>query len=155
MSVCAEHMLALMRRQIFTNGNGSWFMKSTAIAQVKEILHEIVDGCISIEGGIDEDALKGAEEAVMVRTMVVIHGNQAGGKLKTKPGQDTYGKHVVAKGPSSAQSVYDLPGAWNMYDVTKGIIDNTMKETKKYFDDMIKDIATVIPDIIIGHITGG
>lgn len=99
--------------------------------------------------------MQGAEEAIFVRTMVVIHGNQAGGKLTSKPGQDTYGKHVVAKGPSSAQTVYDLPDSWNMGDVTKGIIENTMKEVHKYFRAMLDEIMDHTLEIIAANITGG
>ncbi len=156
MEICAEHLMRIMRRQIEENGVGSWFMRNTAIKQVKEILHEVVDGKITIECGIDEAALKGAEEAVYVRTMVVLHGNEAEGKpLKTKPGQDTYGKHVTNKGPSSARTVHNLPASWSFGDVTAGIVENTMKEVKKYFDDMLEAIAEHIPVIIENYFTGG
>lgn len=155
MTVCAEHMMRIMRRQIEDNGNGSWFMRNTAIAQVKEILHEVTDDHISIYGGIDEAALKGADEAVFVRTMVVLHGNQAGGKLTTKPGQETYGKHVVAKGESTAATKYSLPESWNMYDVTSGIMKNMYLEVQKYFKAMLAEISAGVPAIISGYLTGG
>ena len=152
MTICAEHMMRIMRRQIEDNGNGSWFMRNTAIAQVKEILHEVTDDHISIYGGIDEAALKGA---VFVRTMVVLHGNQAGGKLMSKPGQDTYGKHVVAKGESGAVTKYSLPESWNMYDVTSGIMANVYLEVQKYFKTMLAEISAGVPAIVSRYITGG
>ena len=141
MTTCAEHLLRIMRRQIEDGGNGSWFMRHTALAQVKEILHEVTDEHIKIRGGIDEDELKGAAEEVYVRVMVVLHGNQANpGDWTTKPGEDTFGKHVVAKGPSLARSKHPLPESWRQFDVSGGIIDNTMKEVEKYFSDMISAI---------------
>ena len=51
-----------------------------------------------------------------VRTMVVIYGNQAGGKLTSKPGMSTFKKHVRGYGPSTAKTKYDLPDGFKPED---------------------------------------
>lgn len=140
MTECAERMVDIMKRQIEMNGsaNGSQLMVMSAVDQVKIILHDIVDGKIGINVGIDEGALRGASEELFVRVMVVLHGNQAGGPLYTKPGQDTYKKHVTNKGPSTAKDVYALPAGFNKNtEIVPGVMYNTMNQILKYFNDMI------------------
>ena len=154
MNQTSDKLIEIMKIQIDTNGNGSKIMRSDAIRAVREISREVAEDHITIEAGFDEAMAASMAKDFYVRTMVVIHGNQAGGPIHTKPGQSTWKKHVIGYGMSGAKSVYDIP-QFNQNDVSKKIVDNTMKEVKKYFKEMLDALCKIIPGIIASYFGGG
>lgn len=156
MSQTSDILITLFRKEIDRNGNGSSDMKRDAKVVVHEILHEVAEDHITIEAGFDEAMAHSMASDYYVRTMVVIYGNQAGGKLMSKPGRSTFKKHVRGYGPSGAKSVYKLPEGFNQIDASAGIRDNTMKDIEKYFEVMIIKINVSLTGEFFGQfITGG
>ena len=133
MSHNSDILLNLYKLQIDKNGNGSSFMKSEAKKVVHEILHEVAADHITIQAGFDEAMARSMARDFYVRAMVVLHGNQAGGPLETKPGTATFRKHVIGPYTSNAKTIYPLPAGFNQGDVSDGIQDNVMKDIEKYF----------------------
>jgi len=147
-------LVEIVQYEIMKNGNGSKIMRLSAASEVKETRREITDEMIILEAGIDLDALKGSEP-IFVRVSVVLHGNQAGGPLKSKPGQDTWTKHVGYKRLSPAKTVFDLPDGFNQDDVSeqietevsKQISENASKQIDKYaktFADNVRQALNAI-----------
>jgi hypothetical protein len=156
MQETVDIMLIIMKKEIDKNGNGSSDMKADAKTMVREILHEVAEDHISVDAGFDEAMANSMARDFYVRVMVVLHGNQAGGVLYSKPGASTFKKHVRGYGPSTAKSVYKLPDGFNQLDASDGILNNTMKEIEKYFEVMIAKLATMLTGDFFGQfITGG
>lgn len=156
MSQTSDILINIFKKEIDRNGNGSSDMKADAKRIVHEILHEVAKDHITIEAGFDEEMAHSMASDYYVRTMVVIYGNQAEGKLTSKPGMSTYKKHVRGYGPSTAKTVYKLPAGFNQMDASEGIRDNAMKEIEKYFDVMIAKINITLTGEFFGQfITGG
>lgn len=156
MKETSDIMITLFQKEIDRNGNGSSDMKGDAKTLVREILHEVAADHITIDAGFDESMAQSMARDFYVRTMVVIHGNQAGGKLTSKPNMSTFKKHVRGYGPSTAKTVYDLPKDFNQEDASKGIRGNVMKEIEKYFEVMIIKINAALTGDFFGlFITGG
>ena len=156
MSETSDILILLFKKEIDRNGNGAKIMKDDAKSVVREILHEVANDHITIEAGFDEEMARSMAKDFFVRVMVVIHGNQGGGRLTSKPGMSTFKKHVIGYGPSTAKTKYDLPEEFNQMDVSRGIRDNVMKDIEKYFDVMIAKISDALtPDFFSMFITGG
>lgn len=102
---------------------------------------------ISFEVGIDESVISGMAEEFYTRVMVVLHGNQGGGPIWTKPGMQTFSKHVLSKRESRAREparplpFFDQPG-----DRAGAMLDNAMKEIEHVFNDAIAAVAAAISD---------
>lgn len=156
MSQTSDILITLFQKEIDRNGNGSKFMRSDAKSMVREILHEVTEDNIKIEAGFDEGTARSMAKDFYVRVMVVIHGNQAGGTLHSKPGMSTFKKNVVGYGKSGAETVYDLPSWFNQPDISGILRDNVMKEIEKYFEVMlIKINESLTGDFFAQFITGG
>ena len=156
MSQTSDILITLFRKEIDRNGNGSRDMKQDAKVVVREILHEVAEDHITIEAGFDEAMARSMATDYYVRIMVVIYGNQAGGKLTSKPGMSTFKKHVRGYGPSTAKTKYDLPDGFNQTDASQGIRENAMKDIEKYFEVMIIKINESLTGDFFGQfITGG
>lgn len=135
----ADTMVVIIRKEIMNNGNGSTFMRQTAANAVEKELTKSTSTEVEYEIGFN-DAVMGVDE-LFVRIMVVMHGNQAHGRLWTKPGSLTYKKHVTGPSESSAQSTHPLPEGFNWTeDITQHVIDNADKEIKHLFDACINQI---------------
>lgn len=141
LSELSDYLVRIVRGEIWLNGNGSHLMRLYADAAVKETKREITNTNVTLEVGIKMDELP---EDGFVRVSVVLHGNQAGGPLMTKPGQITWTKHVLAKHKSTAQTSYLLPDGMNqgekMDDILKNIEENIKHESKKYVDNFIEAV---------------
>ena len=156
MSQTSDIMVTLFKKEIDRNGNGSSFMRSDAKKVVHEILHEVAQDHITIEAGFDEAMAASMAKDFYVRVMVVIHGNQAGGPLTSKPGMHTFKKNVVGYGLSTAETLYPLPPKFNQPDISAPLRDNVMKEIEKYFEVMmIKICESLSGDFFSQFITGG
>lgn len=134
----SNQLIAIVQKEIWKNGNGSRLMRLSAAAEVKETLREITKNRINLNVGIDTDELKAGREDVYVRVSVVLHGNINGSrtwrdaaKLWTKPGQDTYKKHVLNKGPSTAKTMHMLPDGFVQTDVSADITTNVSKNVEQ------------------------
>ena len=155
MSETADIMIILFKKEIDRNGNGSSFMKSDAKKVVREILHDVAADHITIEAGFDEAMARAMAIDFYVRTMVVIHGNQAGGPIHTKPGHSTWKKNVVGYGPSGAKTEYKLP-QFDQSDASDGILENVMKDMEKYFTVLLIRLNEMLDGEFYGQfITGG
>ena len=144
MSETSDKMVAIMRVWVDKLGNGSHIMRADAVAAVREILREVTSEYINIEVGVDEAMAKSMSEEFFIRTMVVLHGNQAGGPIKTKPGQTTWKKNVTYSSVNTySQSVYNIPQFDWRFDVAAGVVEMTMKEIEKYFKDMLSSIEKI------------
>lgn len=156
MSQTSDILINLFKGEIDKNGNGSEFMRSDAKRAVREILHEVAEDHITIEAGLDEDMARSMAKDFYVRVMVVIHGNQAGGTLESKPGMSTFKKNVMNYGPSGAHTVYKLPSWFNQPDISDILRDNVMKNIEKYFKDMLNNLDLSLDANFFGQfITGG
>ena len=152
----SDILVNLFKIEIDRNGNGADVMKNDAKKVVREIMREVAEDHITIEAGFDEDMARSMARDFYVRVMVVIHGNQAGGKLYSKPGMYTFKKHVIGYGPSTAKTRYKLPKGFNQVDVSKGIRNNVMKEIEKYFEVMMIKLCGSLTGEFFGRfITGG
>lgn len=137
MTGLAEKLKEIMTREIMSNGNGSHtYMRLPTVSQIKEVIHEVTDSHIRIGVGIDPAAIGALSERMRIIVSVVLYGNQGGGPIHTKPGQDTWKKYVSAKGPSGADTVYPIP-QFNQYDVSKDMMDNIEKQMKVYIEEFI------------------
>ena len=157
MEACAEKLVEIVKHEIMRIGNGDIDkMRPDAARQVKEVLREVTNDHITFGVGVDADQLQSISEELYVRVMVVIFGNQGGGRLRTKPGQDTFKKYVTAKGPSSALESYDLPDEFNQFNKRDYIASNSIKQIARYFKDMINAINVWIDgNFFGGYIRGG
>ena len=157
MSETSDILILIMKKYIDKSGNGSEFMKSDAKKMVHEILHEVAADHINIEAGFDEAMAYGMAKDFFVRVMVVIHGNQAGGNITEKPGMPTFKKNVTNYGmpDPDTRTGREIP-QFDQYDVSEGILENTMKEIQKYFDVMIAKLEGVCSaSFFAGFVTGG
>lgn len=155
MNETSDIMILLFQKEIDRNGNGSSFMKADAKNVVREILHEVVSDHITIDVGFDEAMARSMAIDFYVRTMVVVHGNQAGGSITSKPGQSTWRKNVVGYGPSTAKTVYDL-SQFNQFDASDGMLENVMKDMEKYFTVLLIRLNSMLDGAFYGQfITGG
>lgn len=142
----------IIRRQIIKNGNGSGIMKDEALRHVKEISRKFNGDIIELEVGVDEDE---GDERAKIRTVVVLHGNLNSGPLFTKPGNQTWKKHVAYRSTSTAKHVYHLDNLMQL-DVSGKLLDNSMKEIEKHFKQFLDNIAKMINMIDFSQfITGG
>ena len=141
MNMTSDKMMEIMRTCIDLLGNGSHTMKADAKKAVREILHEVTNNSINIEVGVDEAFARSMSEQFFVRTMVVLHGNNAEGPIHTKPGRSTWKKHLNYRSVNTrSKSVYDIPDFDWRLDYTQSILDWTMRDIEKYFKDMLKFI---------------
>lgn len=140
----AEKLTEVMKKEIYTNGNGSpEHMKLPTIAQVCEILHEVTDEHIRIDVGIDPAMARSISEATYVKVCVVLFGN---GEIWTKPGQATWKKYVSAKGPSGADYEYRIAD-FEQPDVSQTMMENI----KKQMDVYIKEYINVLNSWLDGN----
>lgn len=126
----------IIRKQIVQNGNGSGIMKDEALRHVKEISRNYKDGIIELEVGVDENI---GDERARIRTVVVLHGNLNSGPLFTKPGKQTWRKHVAYRDMSNAKTIYHLDNLMQL-DVSGKLLENSMKEIEKYCSTFLKSI---------------
>lgn len=137
MTGLAEKLKEVMTREIMSNGNGSpTHMRIPTVAQIKEVIHEVTDSHIRIGVGIDPAAIGALDERMRIIVGVVLYGNQGGGPIHTKPGQDTWKKYVSARGPSGADSVYSLP-QFDQQDNSTQMMDNIEKQMHIYIDEFV------------------
>ena len=144
MNQTADQMIEIMRRWVDELGNGSSIMRDDAKAAVREILHEVTSEYLNYEIGVDEAMARGMSEQFFIRVMVVLHGNQTGGPIRTKPGQSTWKKDVNYRSKNkTSESSYDIPQFDWRFDVSKGVVEMTIKEIEKYFKDMLSNIEKI------------
>lgn len=136
MNELSDMMITQFKWQIDRNGNGSAIMRNDAKTVVREILHEVLSDHLTYEVGFDESLAASMAKDFYVRVMVVIHGNQGGGHIKSKPGLSTWKKHVIGYGPSNAKEEYDIP-QFDQEDVADGIRDNVIKNIESHFETML------------------
>ncbi len=124
-------------------------MKKTAKAQIKEVVREVVEDYIKIDVGVDESTLSSMGEQTLIRTVVVLHGNtHRNDMIKTRPGQDTWKKHVNYHDINKvSKSVYDLPQFVQDEDMGTPITENAIKQVKVYFEDAIKQMSKLVDSI--------
>ena len=115
-------------RQIRKNGNGSGQMKDEAVRHVKEISRKITSQMIELEVGVDENI---SDERARIRTIVVLHGNLHNSPFVTKPGEQTWRKHVSYRARSNAKSIYVLYNLMQ-FDIAGRLLENSMNEIEKY-----------------------
>lgn len=156
MDIVSDRMVEIMRRWVYELGNGSKVMRNDAKAAVREIVHEVTNEYLNYEIGIDEAAARGMSEQFFVRVMVVLHGNQASGPIHAKPGQSTWKKDVNYRSTNVySRTPYPIPQFDWRVDVSKGVVEMTIKEIEKVFRDMLHDLSEQIPGIVAMHVTGG
>ena len=142
----------LIRRQLIENGNGSRIMRDVAAGHVKEISRKFYDGMIELEVGVDENI---SDERARIRTLVVLYGNVTNGPLMTKPGQQTWRKHVSYRGLSEAKTAHRIPH-WEQTDVSGKIMQNVMNDIDKLVGRFLRDITHALDTIDFSEfITGG
>ena len=143
-SICLDELSykfqEIIIRQIRENGNGSGLMKDEAIRHVKEISRKITNNTVEIEVGVDEDV---GDEQARIRTIVVLHGNLHDSPFVTKPGEQTWRKHVAYRARSNAKSVYVLYNLMQ-FDVAGKLLENSMNEIEKYAKVFLNSIQQVI-----------
>ena len=127
-------------KQIRENGNGSGQMKDEAVRHVKEISRKITNSMVELEVGVDENI---SDERARIRTIVVLHGNLHNSPFVTKPGEQTWRKHVSYRAQSNAKSVYVLYNLMQ-FDVAGKLLENSMKEIEKYTKDFVNNIQRAI-----------
>ena len=127
-------------RQIRQNGNGSGIMKDEAISHVKEISRKITNSMIELEVGVDENI---SDERARIRTIVVLHGNLHDSPFVTKPGEQTWRKHVAYRAKSNAKSVYVLYNLMQ-FDVAGKLLENSMNEIEKYTKVFMDNVQRAI-----------
>lgn len=157
MNQTADIMMEIMKKHIDRLGNGSKIMKADAKAAVREILREVTSEYINLEIGVDESYARAMSEQFYVRTMVVLHGNQAEGPIHTKPGRSTWKKHVDYRSINNySKTVHPLPQFDWRLDFSELIVQDTIKDLEKYFRDMLNAIAGALDaEFFAGFITGG
>ena len=145
-------LIRIVSSEIQSNGNGSSRMKSRAIWNVKETKREVTSDHVTLEVGINFDDLKKDEE-LFVCVSVVLHGNMNGSTwtwrdaqvMYTKPGQETYGKHVTDKRVHVPEwyTPRALPG-FAQQDVSREISMNVEKEINRYVGNYMDSVARAI-----------
>lgn len=144
----SEKFQALIKRQIMENGNGSGVMRDEAVKHVHEIARRTIGGVIEMEVGVDERELYSDEQA-RIRTLVSIYGNiqKDTGTLWTKPGEQTWRKHVNFKAESTAKTAYPLY-RFVQYDVSGKLMENAMKEIDMYIRDFLNVVAGMTGSVL-------
>ena len=79
-----------------------------------------------------------------MRVMVVLHGNQGGGSIWTKPGASTFAKGVHGPRLSPATKLVPLPFFDQPGDRAQAIIDNAMNLIEPVFDACLANINAAI-----------
>lgn len=133
----------IIRRQIIKNGNGSGQMKDEALRHVKEISRKVTNRIVELEVGVDEDI---GDERSRIRTVVVLHGNLNSGPLFTKPGRQTWRKHVSYKDTSTAKSVYHLDNLMQL-DISGKLLQNSMDDVEKHCNKFLSDVTQAFSTI--------
>ena len=142
MNQTEDIMIEIMKRHVKEYGNGSKIMISDAASAVREILREVTNEYINIEVGVDESYARAMSEQFYVRTMVVLHGNQAEGPIHTKPGRSTWKKHVDYRSQNTySRTVHPIPQFDWRVDVTQAVLKSTMQDIQQYFEDMLRYIG--------------
>lgn len=142
---CAEQLVEIMKEEVMSNGNGSTFMRESAAAAVHHVLKEMSVDMMMYEVGIDENKISGMAEAFYTRVMVVLHGNQGGGPIWTKPGMETFSKGIVTKRtskthePAKALPFFDQPD-----DRAGAMLENSLKKIQSIFDQCVANIQKEI-----------
>lgn len=84
--------------------------------------------------------------------MVIAYGNQASGKLTSKPGQIVWDDNINGQHMSRAKSVFDLPSGFNQSGYP--FVENAVKLMKKHFSDILKDASRSLPSsVFFGNVT--
>lgn len=154
----SNYLQRTVRSEIFRNGNGSpKVMRLFAAALVEETKREITDDLVTLEVGIK---MEGLPEDAFVRVSVVLHGNQGSGPLMTKPGQMTWGKHVIGKSASTAKTAHALPDGFNQDDkfddILEQVVKNVENESAKYVRAFIRAVNRDVQQIDWSRfLTGG
>lgn len=160
----------LMKREIMTNGNGSYVMRETAANQVRELSRKVEPDRVELEVGIDESKLGGFTNQVYTRTMVVLHGNVTSGPLMTKPGKMTWKKNVSFMSLSpplnkdgTPRKQKMMPGSFMQYEKVNGfgnsrhmlqnIMENQINHVLDDFFDMLNQLMNNLD--YSSYVTGG
>lgn len=148
LSSVAEDFSYILQDYVRQNGNGSGIMIDSAVSAVESVLKEMTTERVLYEIGIDESKLSGKGEDFMVRVLVVLHGNQAGGSIREKPGVATFKKHVMNKGipDPDRRTGKDLSQFNQSEDIVEGVIRNALEEIKPVFDDCVRQVTEEISD---------
>ena len=141
----ARTMIRVLGNAIYSAGNGSTRMKTDAVKQVKELSRSGGGGIYEMEVGIDEGAI--SDDIARIRTIVVLHGNLHSGPLRTKPGEDTWDKHISSQSESGAATIYLLPGGMWQHERTDKILDAYDKEIEKYVKVLAHDLEILLMSI--------
>ena len=131
----------IVRAAIVGLGNGSKIMRLYAAGVVEETKRSVTNSLVTLEVGIKMNKLP---EDGFVRVSVVLSGNQSEGPLMTKPGQLTWGKHVIGRGMSKAKISYPLPAGFNQTDKTNEVMNmikkNVENDANKRINDFINNV---------------
>lgn len=133
----------IIRKEIIKNGNGSDIMKDEALKHVKEISRKFDGGIAELEVGVDENV---GDERARIRTVVVLHGNLNSGPLFTKPGKQTWKKHVNYRSLSKAKTVYHVDNFMQL-DISSKLLENSMKQVEKYARRFLANVTKAMQTI--------
>lgn len=146
----------IFKREINANSEASQPMKNAAIESVREISRKITDAMVELEVGVDEAYARGKGTEFFVKTMASIYGNLklGNGKLFTKPGKQTWRKHVTDYHTNtfSKEAVrlegFEQKGHSN--EMVQGVLSNVMQDTNKYVEDFINMINSYLTENLFG-----
>lgn len=131
--------------EIMFDGVGRRQWRTEAAKAFKMIEQRITDDYLERKIGLNDLNLTEDEQ---VRIAVALFGNQAGGRLHSKPGQMVYGKEINGKHMSTAKTEYNLPDGFNQIANGGKMMENAIKLTTKYFRDALEQVGRNIPDSV-------
>ena len=137
----SSRIAELFKEQINANSKASHPMRRAAIESVREISRKITKDLVELEVGVDEAYARGKGTEFFVKTMASIYGNLTlgNGKLYTKPGQQTWRKHVTDYHTNTfTQKRKRLKGfeqKGKSSQIIKGVLSNVTKAENRYIKD--------------------
>lgn len=158
----SDRVIQLFREQIDMNGNGSSVMRADAKRAVREISRKMEEGILTLEIGVDEDFARSVSSQFYIRTMVAIHGNLmlGGGRIYTKPGQDTWKKHVnyhsINRYSKNVYRLKQFEQKSKSKKILNGVLSNVFKGSNKYIAGWLRNLDETFSGDFFGQfITGG
>lgn len=144
-----QQLIIIMQQEVMQTVHGGGPGKPDWRREITRVLGEVYEQIANdyIEAGVGVPSDENIE--TIVKAMIVEQGSgSAVGRppIHTKPGQLVWDDDMSGKHRSNAESVYDLPTAFNQQG--NHFVENAMKRMKKHFQDVMSSAVGKIPDSV-------
>ena len=139
----AERVVQEFGPYIYKEGAGRHEWRANAAQEFQKISEKMTDELIEVEVGLRE----GLEEEAWgniyaAQVMVALFGNHP--PIETKPGMEVFKDHMLSRGTSNAETVYEIPQFGWVDPGADKMVGNALKNATVYFRDGLQRVLSDI-----------